>query len=256
MKRSENYRNLFNPATGFFAPRMADGRWIDPFDPQLSGGVGSRMYFAENNAWTWNFSVQQNIPDLIKLTGGDEAFIKRLDRLFNEPTKISKWQFMGQFPDATGLNGMFVAGNEPSFHIPYLYNYAGQPWKTQRRIREVMDMWFDDRPLGIPGDEDGGGLCSWYVFSAMGFFPVTPGSGEYAIGSPFFSSVKIKLPDGKVFSVEAKECSKKNKYIQSARLNGQELNRPFISHKDIVEGGRLQLVMGERPNKEWGIDPR
>jgi predicted alpha-1,2-mannosidase len=256
MKRSENYRNLFNPATGFFAPRMADGRWVDPFDPQLSGGVGSRLYFAENNAWTWNFSVQQNIPDLIKLTGGDEAFIKRLDRLFNEPTKVSKWQFMGQFPDATGLNGMFVAGNEPSFHIPYLYNYAGQPWKTQRRIREVMDMWFDDRPLGIPGDEDGGGLCSWYVFSAMGFFPVTPGSGEYAIGSPFFNSVKIKLPDGKVFSVEARDCSKKNKYIQSARLNGKELNRPFISHKDIAGGGKLQLVMGELPNKNWGIDPR
>ena len=137
MKRSENYRNLFNPATGFFAPRMADGRWVDPFDPQLSGGVGSRLYFAENNAWTWNFSVQQNIPDLIKLSGGNDSFIKRLDRLFNEPTKISKWQFMGQFPDATGLNG-------------------------------------------------------------------------------------------------------------------KELSRPFISHSDIVNGGKLQLGMGDRPNKKWG----
>ena len=255
MKRSKNYRNVFNPATGFMAPKMANGRWVAPFDPQLSGGVGSRSFYAENNAWTWNFSVQQDIPDLITLLGGKEAFVKRVDALFNEPTHISKWQFMGQFPDATGLNGMFVTGNEPSFHIPYLYNYAGQPWKTQRRIREIMDMWFDDRPLGIPGDEDGGGLCSWYVFSAMGFYPVTPGSGEYAIGSPFFSSIKIQLSNGETFSVIAKECSKKNKYIQSATLNGEELNRPFISHTDIASGGELRLVMGDRPNKEWGTNP-
>ena len=253
MKRSGNYENVFNPANGFMAPKMADGKWIEPFDPQLSGGVGARAFYAENNAWTWNFSVPHNIPHLIELLGGNKAFIDRLDALFNEPTRISKWQFMGQFPDATGLNGMFVAGNEPSFHIPYLYNYAGQPWRTQRRIREIMDMWFDDKPMGIPGDEDGGGLCSWYVFSAMGFFPVTPGSGEYALGSPFFESVKIKLPDGKSFSVVARNCSRKNKYIQSATLNGEELNRPFINHSDIINGGKLMLVMGDKPNKNWGI---
>ncbi len=252
LKRSKNYQNVFNPASGFMAPKMADGRWVEPFDPQLSGGVGSRSFYAENNAWTWNFSVQHDIPHLIELSGGNEAFIKRLDQLFNEPTRISKWLFMGQFPDATGLNGMFVAGNEPSFHIPYLYNYARQPWKTQRRIREIMDMWFDDKPMGIPGDEDGGGLCSWYVFSAMGFFPVTPGSGEYSIGSPFFESVRIELPDGKTFKVIAKNCSGKNKYIQSAFLNGKELNHPFISHSDIMNGGRLMLVMGDKPDKNWG----
>lgn len=254
-KRSKNYRNVFNPATGFMAPKMANGKWVEPFDPQLSGGVGSRSYYAENNAWTWNFSVQHDIPDLIGLLGGKDAFVKRLDALFNEPTHISKWQFMGQFPDATGLNGMFVTGNEPSFHIPYLYNYAGQPWRTQRRIREIMDMWFDDRPLGIPGDEDGGGLCSWYVFSAMGFYPVTPGSGEYAIGSPFFNKIEIQLPDNKTFTVVAKNCSKKNKYIQSATLNGKELNRPFIHHTDIIHGGKLHLIMGDRPNKAWGVEP-
>lgn len=255
LKRSKNYRNVFNPETGFFAPKMADGKWIEPFDPQLSGGIGSRSFFTENNAWTWNFSVQQDIPDLINLLGGNNAFVDRLDALFNEPTHISKWQFMGQFPDATGLNGMFVAGNEPSFHIPYLYDYAGQPWRTQRRIREVMDMWFDDRPLGIPGDEDGGGLCSWYVFSAMGFFPVTPGSGVYAIGSPFFNKIEIQLPGNKTFAVIAKNCSKKNKYIQSAMLNNKELNSPFLSHSDIVQGGTLQLIMGDRPNKTWGTKP-
>lgn len=253
VERAKNYRNVFNPETGFFSPKMANGKWVEPFDPQLSGGIGSRSYFAENNAWTWNFSVQHDIPDLIHLLGGNEAFVNRLDALFNEPTHISKWQFMGKFPDATGLNGMFVAGNEPSFHIPYLYNYAGQPWKTQRRIREVMDMWFDDRPLGIPGDEDGGGLCSWYVFSAMGFYPVTPGSGEYAIGSPFFSKIHIHLPDGRTFAVVAENCSQRNKYIQSATLNGKELNKPFISHTDIMQGGQLHFIMGDRPNKNWGI---
>jgi len=253
MKRSKNYRNVFNPKTGFMAPKMADGKWIEPFDPQLSGGIGSRSFYTENNAWTWNFSVQHDIPALIDLLGGKDAFVKRLDALFNEPTHISKWQFMGQFPDATGLNGMFVAGNEPSFHIPYLYNYAGQPWKTQRRIREIMDMWFDDRPLGIPGDEDGGGLCSWYVFSAMGFFPVTPGSGEYALGSPFVNKIEIQLPDGKTFKIFAKNCSKKNKYIQSATLNGKELNRPFFQHSDMIGGGKLCLVMGDHPPKSGGL---
>ncbi|MFN8256319.1 MAG: GH92 family glycosyl hydrolase [Bacteroidales bacterium] len=252
MKRSENYKNLFNPNNGFFAPKMENGKFITPFDPQLSGGVGARMYYAENNAWTWNFFVPHNIHELIDLLGGNEVFVNRLDLLFNEATRISKWQFMGQFPDATGLNGQFVAGNEPSMHIPYLYNYACEPWKTQRRVREIMDMWFDDRPLGIPGDEDGGGLCSWFVFSAMGFFPVTPGSGEYAIGSPIFESVEIILPDGKKFVIKAKTCSKKNKYIQSARLNGKDLNVPFIKHTDIMQGGKLELVMGERPDKKWG----
>jgi predicted alpha-1,2-mannosidase len=251
MKRSQNYRNLFNPATGFFAPKLANGNWVEPFDPILSAGYGARMYFTENNAWTWNFSVQHDIPGLIELLGGKEKFVRRVDSIFNVPPR-SKWVYMGQFPDATGLNGQFVAGNEPSMHIPYLYNYAGQPWKTQRRIREVMDTWFDDRPLGIPGDEDGGGLCSWYVFSAMGFFPVTPGTGEYAIGSPFFEKVTIQLPGGKTFTVNAKNCSKKNKYIQSAELNGKVLNRAFINHKDIVSGGELNFVMGDKPNKEWG----
>jgi predicted alpha-1,2-mannosidase len=252
LKRSQNFRNLFNPATGFFQPKDKDGKWVEPFSPQLSAGYGARMYYTENNAWTWNFSVQQDIPGLIELLGGKEKFIGRVDSIFNETPEISKWKFMGQFPDGTGLNGMFVAGNEPSMHIPYLYNYAGAAWKTQRRVRQVLDMWFDDRPLGIPGDEDGGGLCSWYVFSAMGFFPVTVGSGEYAIGSPFFKKISMKLQNGKTFTVNAKNCSKKNKYIQSAKLNGKELKRAFINHTDIINGGTLNLVMGERPNKEWG----
>lgn len=254
MKRSANYKKVYNPKTGYMSPRLANGDWVEPFDPQLSGGIGSRMYFAENNSCIWTFNVMHDIPGLIDLMGGNDKFVDRLDNLFNEPTRISKWQFMGQFPDATGLNGMFPAGNEPSFHVPYLYNYAGQPWKTQRRIREILDMWFDDSPLGLAGDEDGGALCSWYVFSAMGFYPVTPGSNLYAIGSPFFSSVTIDFPDGKTFRVDARNCSKKNKYIQSARLNGTVINRPWLTHSELMNGGKLELTMDDRPNKQWGTD--
>lgn len=254
MKRSANYKNVYNPAIGFMAPKDDKGNWIEPFDPQLSGGIGARLYFTENNSYPWTFNVMHDIPGLIELMGGSQKFVERLDNLFNEPTRISKWQFMGQFPDATGLNGMFPAGNEPSFHIPYLYNYAGQAWKTQRRIREIMDMWFDDSPLGLAGDEDGGALCSWYVFSAMGFYPVTSGSNLYAIGSPFFAKITIDLPNGKTFIVDAKNCSKPNKYIQSATLNGKDINRAWLAHSEIANGGKLELVMGNRPNKKWGTD--
>jgi len=253
MKRSGNFRNVFNPSTGFMAPRMADGSWIEPFNPQLSGGVGSRSYFAENNAWIWRFNVMHDIPGLVKMMGGEKAFARQLDALFNQPTEVSKWQFMGQFPDASGLHGMFPAGNEPSFHVPYLYDYAGMPWMTQRRIREIMEIWFDDDPIGLPGDEDGGALCSWYVFSAMGFYPVTPGSGKYAIGSPIFNKITIRLPGGRTFIIKARNCSKENKYIRSAKLNGRNLNSPFISHEDVMAGGMLVLNMDQKPNKEWGV---
>lgn len=254
IRRSQNYRNVYNSETGFMSPKKANGEWVPNFDPQLSGGIGSRMYFAENNAWIWTFNVMHDIDGLIGLMGGEANFVNRLDRLFNEPTKIAKWQFMGQFPDASGLHGMFPAGNEPAFHVPYLYNYAGRPWKTQYRIRQVLDLWFSDSPLGLPGDEDGGAMCTWYVFSAMGFYPVTPGTGLYAIGSPFFDKVEIELPDGKTFTIEAKNNSKRNKYIQSARLNGESVNRPWLTHEEIMSGGILKLEMGERPNKSWGTE--
>lgn len=251
MKRSEYYLNLWNPEIGYFAPKDADGEWITPFDPQLCDGFGARSYFAEVNACVHAFHVQHNLPKLIELMGGNEAFIRRIDDVFNEVPKIAKWQFMGMMPDATGLYGMIPAGNEPSFHIPYLYNYAGKPWKTQYRVRQIADLWFDDDPSGLSGDEDGGALCAWYVFSAMGFYPVNPADGEYAISSPIFEEVTISLQGGREFKIEAKGASKRNKYIQSATLNGKPYNRPFISHTDIVEGGILSVVMGDRPSS-WG----
>ena len=252
MKRAHNYTNVFNPRIGFMAPKSADGNWVQDFDPKLGGGQGGRDYFTEMNSWTFTFQVQQDIPGLMNLMGGRDAFAARLDALFTEGTGTSKWTFLGQFPDMTGLIGQYASGNEPSEHIAYLYNYAGQPWKTQFRVRQIMGMWYDDRVLGLPGDDDGGAISSWFVFSAMGFFPVTPGRPVYDLGSPLFRRVRLELADGKAFTISAHNVSAKNKYIQSARLNGKPLNVPWFRHADIIGGGELILEMGPLPNKAWG----
>lgn len=188
----------------------------------------------------------------MKLMGGRDRFLERLDQLFNEPLNTEKFFFIGQFPDASGLVGEFAMGDEPSFHIPYLYNYAGTPWKTQKRVRELMNVWYDDDPLGICGDEDGGAVSTWYVFSAMGFYPVTPGRPIYDIGSPLFKKVTLSLGKNKSFTIQAKNASSKNKYIQSATLNGKSLSKPWFEHKDIKDGGSLVFEMGPKPNKQWG----
>ncbi len=244
LKKAANYKNLFDPEIGFFAPRSDDGEWVRPFDPKLSGGFGGRDYFAENNAWTYLFDVQHDVQGLIHLLGGKEKFIKKLDALFTEDCGTRKSTYLAQFPDATGLVGQFAMGNEPSLHIPYLYNYAGMPWKTQKRIRMLMDLWFTNSPFGMCGDEDGGGISSFYVFSAMGFYPVTPGSPYYNIGSPIFSNIEIDLGEGNFFSIEAKNCSKQNKYIQSAELNGKELKNPYFAHDDIAQRGQIEIRDG------------
>ena len=187
--------------------------------------------------------------------GGRAQFISNLDQLFRENLGRSKYQFWAKFPDATGLVGQYSMGNEPSFHIPYLYNYAGEPWKTQKRIRFLLDVWFKDNIFGIPGDEDGGGMTAFVVFSSLGFYPVTPGLPIYNIGSPLFEEVKIDLDNGKTFTIIANNCSKVNKYIQSAKLNGKDLNRPWFSHDDIRKGSTIILEMGQFPNKKWGSLP-
>ncbi len=255
IKRARNYVNVFNPQTGFMSPKTADGNWLEPFDPKLSGGPGGRAYFAECNSWTYTWSVQHDVAGLVTLMGGRDRTVQRLNQLFNEPLGTAKWLFIGQFPDESGLNGEFAMGNEPSFHIPYLYNYVGQPWKTQKRIRQLMGVWFDDDPLGICGDEDGGAMSSWYVFSAIGFYPVAPGRPVYDIGSPLFKQVTLALGKGKSFVIRANNVSHKNKYVQRATLNGKPLNRAWFEHSAIAQGGTLVLEMGPRPNKKWGASP-
>ena len=255
LKRAHNYQKVYNPQTGFMAPRRKDGEWVKDFVPQLGGGQGGRDYFTEVNGRVYLFHVQHDVAGLIQLMGGREKFIERLNALFEGPAGEMKYTFLAQFPDATGLTGSYPQGDEPGLHIPYLYNYAGAPWMTERRVRELMKVWYTPGPMGIPGDEDWGAMSSWYVFSAMGFYPVCPGSPTYNVGSPIFDEIKIALENGKVFTVRAVNQSAQNKYIQSATLNGQPLNKPWFSHADVIGGGTLILQMGPRPNKSWGSAP-
>ncbi|HAT93209.1 MAG TPA: alpha-mannosidase [Sphingobacterium sp.] len=252
MKQSFNYRNLFNEQTKFFHPKDDKGNFIMPFDYVFSGGQGAREYYGENNAWIYRWDVQHNIPDLIKLMGGNELFVKYLDEMFQQPLGGSKFDFYAQLPDHTGNVGQFSMANEPALHIPYLYNYAGQPWMTQKRIHKLIGEWFRNDLMGVPGDEDGGGMSAFVVFSQMGFYPVTPGLTSYSIGSPFFQKVSMQLPNGKSFVIIGKNASAKNKYIQSAKLNGQPLNVPQLTHADVLKGGTLEFVMGDRANRNWG----
>lgn len=251
---SYNYRNLFNQETGFFHPKDKEGNWITPFDYRYSGGMGAREYYGENNGWVYRWDVPHNVADLISLMGGKEQFVANLDQTFIEPLGRSKYAFYAQLPDHTGNVGQFSMANEPSLHIPYLYNYAGQPWKTQKRIRQMLKTWFRNDLMGIPGDEDGGGMTSFIVFSSLGFYPVTPGMPVYNIGSPLFTNAKITLSNGSVFEIKASNASEENKYIQSAILNGQKWEKAWFSHNDIKNGGKLILVMGNKPNKAWGND--
>lgn len=254
-QRALNYRNLFNHATKFFHPKDKDGNFIMPFDYRFPGGMGAREYYGENNAWVYRWDVPHNVADLIDLMGGNEAFNNELDRMFNEPLGKSKFEFYAQLPDHTANVGQFSMANEPSLHIPYLYNYSGQPWKTQKRVRTLLRQWFRNDLMGMPGDEDGGGMTSFVVFSMVGLYPVTPGMPVYNIGSPLFTSAKIHLGNGNTFEVTATNCSENNKYIQSATLNGVAYDRPWISHEDVMQGGQLLLIMGDKPNKAWGANP-
>jgi len=250
--RANNYKNLWNADKTFFLPRDDKGNWIE-IDPLFDGGMGGRDYYDENNGYTYLWQVQHDLPGLIKLIGGKQAFESRLDKLFTTGLGRSKYEFWNKFPDATGLVGQYSMGNEPSFHIPYLYNFTNAPWKTQQRIRFLLDVWFKDNVFGIPGDEDGGGMTAFVVFCSMGFYPVTPGVPMYTIGSPLFSKVTISLPNGRSFRLTANNASVTNKYIQKASMNGKPLDSPWFSHEQLMAGGHLELEMGPYPNKSWGV---
>lgn len=250
-KTAKNYKNLYWKEKGFFMPKDAAGNWID-IDPKFDGGMGGRDYYDENNGWTYLWNVQQDVLGLQKLMGGRDAFESRLDQMFREGLGRSVYALNARFPDFTGIVGQFSMGNEPSFHIPYLYNLTKSPWKTQKKIRMLLNTWFKDNIFGIPGDEDGGGMSAFVVFSSMGFYPITPGIPVYTIGSPLFSKIKINLPNGKVFTINAPNCNETNKYIQKASLNGKTLDGPWFTHDDLINGGTLELEMGAHPNKVWG----
>ena len=245
---SYNYRHLFNPNTRFFHPKDKEGNFI----PNVSYKYVGREYYCENNGYIHRWDIQHNIADLVSLLGGQNAFVSALDSLFSTPLGMARWQFYFKMPDHGANVGMFSMANEPCFHIPYLYNYGGQPWKTQKCIRTLLHEWFRNDLMGVPGDEDGGGMSAFVVFSQMGFYPVTPGFASYNIGSPIFTEVCINLGNGHTFTIKAPKASETNKYILSARLNGKALNQAWFEHADI-QNGVLELDMGPKPNKTWGI---
>lgn len=246
-KRCSNYRNHFDRTVGFFRGRKADGSWRVPFVENAH--VGDE--YTEADPWQYALAVQHDVPGMIDLYGGEEGFLKKLDGLFSADSTIQS-----DIPDITGLIGQYSHGNEPCHHVIYLYNYAGAPYKAQQRLREVMSTLYDDTPTGQCGNVDCGQMSAWYLFSALGFYPVNPNSGIYAIGSPLATKAEIKLDKkhygGRTFKVIAENNSKENIYIQSASLNGKALSRPWIKHEEILNGGTLRFVMGSKPNMEWG----
>ncbi|MCP2043574.1 GH92 family glycosyl hydrolase [Pontibacter sp. HSC-36F09] len=246
-----NYRNVFDPATGFMRGRQADGQWNPNFDAFEWGGP-----YTEANAWHYLWSVFHDVQGLIDLLGGEKQFVSKLDSVFSLPSTVNTGSYGYMIHEMTEMQlakmGQYAHGNQPIQHMIYLYNYAGQPWKAQHWAREVMERLYNSTENGYPGDEDQGQTSSWYVLSALGFYSVTPGTDEYVLGSPVFRKATINLENGKQFVIEAEGNSKENVYIRSARLNGKAYSKNFIRHQDIMNGGRLQFKMGSKPNKSRG----
>lgn len=241
-RRSQNYRNVFNPETSFMQPRDSKGNFIPNYDPEAY-----IEDICESNGWQYYWSVAHDIDGLIELTGGETRFAERLDSMFTyETADKSKLPIF-----STGMIGQYAHGNEPGHHVIYLYNRVKQPWKTQQYAAQVMHTLYKNTPDGICGNEDCGQMSSWYVFSAMGFYPVDPISGQYEIGSPIFPEVKMYLANGKTFVVRAENVSDENIYIQSVTVNGQPYNKSYITHEMIMQGDTIHFVMGNKPGPVW-----
>ena len=242
-----NYRNVFDPAVGLMRGKGADGKWQEPFDPLEWGGP-----FCEGNAWHYSWSVFHDVQGLINLYGSDEKFTTKMDSVFILPGVIKPGTYGGVIHEMREMElagmGQYAHGNQPIQHMPYLYSYAGQPWKTQYWVRQIVQRLYNPTEKGFPGDEDQGGMSSWYVLSALGIYAVCPGTDEYVIGSPLFRKATITLENGNLFVIEAEGNSPENYYIQSGTLNGRELDKNYIRYSDIVDGGTLRFEMGPRPN--------
>ena len=251
--QAQNYRKLYDEESGWMRGRNQDGSWATPFNPLKWGDA-----FTEGNSLHYSWSVMQDVQGLIDLMGGDEKFVDRLDSIFDTPPLYDESYYGQVIHEIREMQivdmGQYAHGNQPIQHMTYLYDWAGQPWKTQYHVREVMQKLYSPDPDGYPGDEDNGQTSAWYVFSALGFYPVTPAVGEYAIGSPLFDRVDLTMPNGKTLTIEAQNNSAENVYIQSATFNGQPHDRTFLTREALQQGGTLTFVMGPQPNKEWGSD--
>ena len=246
-KRAKLYSEYFDTQGNFMRGKLADGSWRTPFDPLAS--KHREDDYTEGNAWQYTWLVPQDPEGLIKLFGGDASFTKKLDSLFT----ISSVKEAGGSPDISGLVGQYAQGNEPDHHTPYLYAYAGQPWKTANVIRQVTDSLYTSKPDGLCGNEDLGQMSSWYIFSAMGFYPVNPANGDYVFGSPLIDHAVIEVAGNKKFEIKVIDNSKKNKYIQKVMLNGKPYTKSYLSHAAIVAGGEITLYMGNQPSTTWGV---
>ncbi len=249
-----NYKNVFNPETGFMQGKNAKGQWQEDFSPFRWGGP-----YTEGNAWHYTWSVFHDVYGLIELMGGDAAFNAKLDAVFSAPNTVDVGTYGGMIHEMTEMvmadMGQYAHGNQPIQHMVYLYNYSGEPWKAQYHARNVMAKLYNATENGYPGDEDQGQTSSWYVLSALGFYSVCPGTDEYVIGSPVFPHTVVTMENGKKFIIDAVNNSSENVYIQSATLNGEPFTRNFLTYAEIVNGGELRLVMGSEPAKDRGISP-
>ena len=241
-ERAQFYRNLFDPSAGFMRARE-NGHWFEPFDP-----AAVTFNYTEANAWQYSFFVPHDVPGLIQLHGGKENFIRKLDQLFAADIRTSGRNQL----DISGMIGQYAQGNEPSHHVAYLFNDAGAPWKTQGIVRRIVDSLYTPEADGLCGNDDCGQMSAWYVFSAMGFYPVTPGTPFYSFGSPLFDRVTLRLENGKQFVIRTTGNSAASPYIQSASFKGSSYTHSFISHDDILNGGTMNFVMGPTPNHAWG----
>lgn len=245
-KRAINWRNVWDPKTGFMRARLSNGQFREPFDP-ASAGYGDD--YTEANAWQYSWYVPQDVAGLVTAMGGDKAFTDKLDQMFD--AKVDPAIFK-DVEDITGLIGWYAHGNEPSHHIAYLYDYAGEPWKTQQRLKQIMDNEYGPGPAGLIGNDDLGQMSAWYIFTALGFYPVTPASDEYAIGRPFLPKAAIHLSNGHTFTITASPMDAGHPYVGAVTLDGKPLDRVYLRHADILAGGELHFTMQAAPNKTWG----
>jgi predicted alpha-1,2-mannosidase len=252
VKSAMNYTNVFDPSTGFMRGRKRDGSWCEPFDPVEWGGP-----FVEGNAWQWTWSVTQDVPGLIHLLGGERAFTAKLDALFAAGSEVKVGTYNGMIHEMSEMVaqnfGQYAHGNEPVHHVVYLYALAGQPWKSQIRVRQVMNELYQSTPDGLSGDEDNGQMSAWYVFSALGFYPVCPGSSAYVIGSPLFDKATLTVAANRQFVITAQDNGPQRPYVQGAWLNGKPFARTFLTHKQISGGGEVNFAMGSGPNFQWAV---
>lgn len=250
LKRASQYRKYFDKSVGFMRGVNADGKFVKNFHPKQS--EHRKDNYCEGNAWQWTWYVPHDVNGLVKLFGGVENFDKKLDGLFNESSEIVGSHTSS---DITGLIGQYAHGNEPCHHVAYLYSYIGKPWKTQEKVTEILRTQYTIKKNGLCGNDDCGQMSAWYVMNSLGFYPANPANGLYVFGTPSFKKTTLNLDNGKKFIIEAENKTKENIYIQSVSLNGKEYNKTYISHSDIVKGGALKFVMGNKPNKNWGTNP-